>query len=97
MGVGAPPPPRHQKAMTYGSMLDHSNPLFRDLELLKLTDIHSLQLLYCQSYITPDLLELYVMFHNVFSNINANLQNCREINVDDIRQSSSGSLHDREQ
>ena len=37
------------------------------------------------------------MFHNVFSNINANLQKCSEINVDDIRQGSSGSLHDREQ
>ena len=37
------------------------------------------------------------MFHNVFSNINANLQKCSEINVDDIRQGSSGSLQDREQ
>ena len=37
------------------------------------------------------------MFHNVFSNINANLQKYIEINVDDIRQGSSGSLHDREQ
>ena len=44
--------------MTYSSMLDHSNSLFRDLELLKLSDIHSLQLLsfayYCVSHITPD-------------------------------------------
>ena len=37
------------------------------------------------------------MFHNVFRNFNANLQNCREINVDDISQGSSSSLHDREQ
>ena len=44
-----------------------------------------------------NLLKLYVMFHNVFSNINANLQNCREIDVNDIRQGGSGSLHDREQ
>ena len=39
-------------------MLDHSNPLFRDLELLKLSDIHSLQLLSfvhdCVNHITPD-------------------------------------------
>ena len=33
------------KAMTYSFLLDHSNPLFRDLELLKLSDIRSLQLL----------------------------------------------------
>ena len=31
--------------MACSSMLDHSNLLFRDLELLKLSDIHSLQLL----------------------------------------------------
>ena len=37
------------------------------------------------------------MFHNVFSNIDANLKNCREINVDDITQGSGGSLYDREQ
>ena len=43
------------------------------------------------------LLKLYAMFHNVFSNNNANLRNCREINVDDIRKGSSRSLHDREQ
>ena len=46
------------KAITYSSMLDHSNPLFRDLELLKLSDIHSLQLLSfvydCVNYITLD-------------------------------------------
>ena len=36
------------------------------------------------------LLKLYAMFHSVFSNNNANLQNCRETNVDDIRQGSSG-------
>ena len=44
--------------MTYSSVLDHSNPLFRDLELLKLSDILSLQLLSfvydCVNHITPD-------------------------------------------
>ena len=47
--------------------------------------------------LTTALLKLYVMFHNVFSNIKANLQNCRESIVDDIRQGSSGYIHDREQ
>ena len=46
------------KAMTYSSVLDHSNPLFRDLELLKLSDIHSLQVLSfvydCVNHMTPD-------------------------------------------
>ena len=46
------------KAMTYSSVLDHSDPLFRDLELLRLSDIHSLQLLSfvynCVNHITPD-------------------------------------------
>ena len=37
------------------------------------------------------------MFHTVFSNIDANLKNCREINVDDITQGSGESLYDREQ
>ena len=37
------------------------------------------------------------MFHNVFSDNNANLQKFREINVDDIGQVSSVSLYDREQ
>ena len=45
----------------------------------------------------PTTYQVIALFHNVSSNINANLQNCREINVDDIRQGSSGSLHDREQ
>ena len=44
--------------MTYSSILDHSNPLFKDLELLKLSDIHSLQLVPfvydCVSHMTPD-------------------------------------------
>ena len=39
-------------------MLDHSNPLFTDLKILKLSDIHSLQLLSfvydCVNHITPD-------------------------------------------
>ena len=43
--------------MTYSPMLDHSNPLFRDLELLKLSDIHSLWLLSfvydCVNHMTP--------------------------------------------
>ena len=47
--------------------------------------------------LSTTLLKLYLMFYNVFSNINANLQNYREINVDDIRQGSSGSLQDIEQ
>ena len=40
------------------SMLDYSNPLFRDPELLKLFDFYSLQILsfvyHCVSHITPD-------------------------------------------
>ena len=44
--------------MTYSSILDHSNLLFRDLELLKLSDIHSLQFLSfvydCVNHMTPD-------------------------------------------
>ena len=44
--------------MTYSSVLDHSNPSFKDLELLKLSDIHSLQLLSfvydCVSHMTLD-------------------------------------------
>ena len=44
--------------MTYSFVLDHSNLLFKNLELLKLTDIHSLQLLSfvydCVNHMTPD-------------------------------------------
>ena len=44
--------------MTYSSVLDHSNPLFKDLELLKLSDIRSLQLILfvydCVNHMTPD-------------------------------------------
>ena len=51
------------KAMIYSSMSDHSNPLFRDLELLKLSDIHSLQLLsFVYDYVnhmTPDYFSHY--------------------------------------
>ena len=51
------------KAMTYSSMSDHSNPLFRDLELLKLSDIHSPQLLLfvydCVNHMTPDYFSHY--------------------------------------
>ena len=47
--------------MTYSSMLDHSNPLFRDLELLKLSDIHSLQLLLFQ-IISVIISSMFLMF-----------------------------------
>ena len=44
--------------MTYSSISDISNPLFRDLELFKFSDIHSLQLLSfvydCVNHMTPD-------------------------------------------
>ena len=50
-------------------MLDHSKPLFRDLELLKLSDIHSLQLLSlvydCVNHITPNYFSDY--FRHVHS------------------------------
>ena len=49
--------------MTYSSVLDHLNRLFKDLELLKLSNIHSLQLLSfvydCVNHMTPDYFSNY--------------------------------------
>ena len=54
------------KSMTYVPMLGHSNPLFRDLELLKLSDIDSLQLLSfvydCVNHITSDYFSDYFRY-----------------------------------
>ena len=49
--------------MIYSSMFAHSNPLFRDLKLSKLSDIHFLQLLSfvydCVNHMTPDFFSDY--------------------------------------
>ena len=60
---------KKMKAMMYSSMLDHSNPSIRDLELLKLSDIHSLVFVFLFKNIytwfplqaKPDLLRGFVL------------------------------------